>query len=181
MCAKKFTGVIVSRCDERKLRDKLNMARQDAIERILMNLQYIGERCIKIARENGNYNDITGNLRSSIGYIVLNGGRAVIQTIAERTSVAPGFRNVVRKDKNGSERIVKQKIGGDGGEGAKQASALLERLSAKYPRGCVLIVCAGMEYAAYVENVHGKRVLVDAQLLAEQLLDKLLGKLTEKR
>ena len=179
--AKKFNGVIVSRCDVRKIRAKLEMARQEAIDRILMNLQYIGEECIKIARENGDYNDITGNLRSSIGYVVLYDGRAVIQTIAQRTSVAPGFRTVMRKRKDGTEYATKLKIGGDGGEGAKQAKQLLDRLSAKYPTGCVLIVCAGMEYAVYVENVRGKRVLVDAQLLAEQLIDKLLGKLTEKR
>jgi hypothetical protein len=181
MAKRKFTGVIVSRCDERKLRAKLQMARKDAINRILTSLQFIGESCITIARERGDYNDITGNLRSSIGYIILNGGRVVTQTTAQRTTVAPGVRDVHRKRKDGSDYVAKQKIGGDGNEGARQAEQFLERLKARYPYGCVLIVCAGMEYAAYVENVHGKRVLVDAQLEAEKLLDKLLGKFIEKR
>lgn len=45
----------------------------------------------------------------------------------------------------------------------------------------MLIVCAGMQYAAYVENVHGKRVLVDSKLLAERLADKAFGKRSKRK
>ena len=44
----------------------------------------------------------------------------------------------------------------------------------------VLIVCAGMEYAAFVENVHHKRVLIDAELEAEKLFKQLLGKIVKE-
>lgn len=37
----------------------MNKTVEETIENILNRLQYIGERCIKIARENGDYNDIT--------------------------------------------------------------------------------------------------------------------------
>lgn len=170
--------VIVAEANQRKIRAKLNLARKEAIDRITMYLMAVGEECIKIARERGDYNDITGNLRSSIGYIVLVDGKVRILTQVQRKSVAPGYRDVPRKRKDGTEYIGKQKIGGDGGEGEKQGRELLDRLKTEYPRGCVLIVCAGMNYAAYVENVHGKRVLVDAKLAAEKLISDFIHKLS---
>lgn len=153
----------------------------ETINAVIVQLQYIGEECVKIAREQGDYNDITGNLRSSIGYTVLYNGSVVTQSITNPTSVSPGVRAVKRVRKDGTEYTAKQKVGGDGSEGNKQAKKLLSQLKSQYPRGCVLIVCAGMEYAAYVENVHGKRVLVDSKLLAERLADKLFGKRSKRK
>ena len=63
---------------------------------------------------------------------------------------------------------------GNGAQGVAEGQALLKRLQSKFPWGVVLIVCAGMEYAAYVENVRGKNVLASAELEAERLLNKLL-------
>lgn len=171
-------AVIVSRMNINKVRARLNASRKDVIDRTTTFLIMVGENCIKIAREKGDYNDITGNLRSSIGYVVLVDGKVVKETMGQRTTVAPGFRNVIRRKPDGTEYIAKQKIGGDGGEGEKSGKELLDRLKTEYPKGCVLIVCAGMNYAAYVENIHGKRVLVDAKLTAEQLIDKFIKKLS---
>lgn len=176
MASKANNGVIIRRYNINKIAESLRTSANDAKQRAVMILQYIGEVCIRIARENGDYNDITGNLRSSIGYIVLNNGSVVTQRIARPTTVAAGQRDVKRTRKDGTEYIAHQKTGGDGSTGARQAQNVLSRLKSEYPRGLVLIVCAGMEYAAYVENVHGKRVLIDARLTAERLADKLLGK-----
>lgn len=170
--------VIVARFNARKVLDKLKTSHDDMIDRITMYLMAVGEECIKIAREKGNYNDITGNLRSSIGYVVLVDGKVIQQTMSQRTNVAPGFQTVMRKRPDGSEYVTQQKIGGDGSEGESQGLALLDRLKTEYPSGCVLIVCAGMNYAAYVENIHGKRVLVDAKLAAEKLIDDFIRKLS---
>lgn len=151
----KYQGVIVSRTDVKKLRDKLELGRGKLIDLLVKNMCYIGETCIKIARERGDYNDITGNLRSSIGYIVLSSGTV-------KQYGAP-----------------EQKAGksGDGAAGVAAGNALLSKLKAEYPYGVVLVLCAGMEYAAFVENVRGKRVLIDAELEAQRLIDKLLGKM----
>ena len=43
----------------------------------------------------------------------------------------------------------------------------------------VLIVCAGMKYAAYVESIHHKDVLTSAELKAESLVNKLLNGLID--
>lgn len=159
----------------------MKRAVDETINAVLVQLQFIGEECVKIARENGDYNDITGNLRSSIGYVVLYNGSVVTQSITNPTAVAPGVRAVKRTRPDGTTYIAKQKIGGDGQKGTKQAAKMLDKLKAKFPTGCVLIVVAGMEYAAYVENVHGKRVLIDSKLKAEQLADKFFGKNSKRK
>lgn len=151
----KYKGVIVSRTDVKKLRDKLELGRGKLIDLLVKNMCYIGETCIKIARETGDYNDITGNLRSSIGYIVLSNGTV----------------------KQYGAPVQKSGKSGDGSAGVASGNELLEKLKTEYPYGVVLILCAGMEYAAFVENVRHKHVLIDAELEAQRLIKKLLGKM----
>lgn len=154
----KYKGVIVSKTDLRKLKDKLNAKRKDIYDFIIFRFEQIGEEAVKIARKNGSYHDVTGNLRSSIGYIILNDGKVVKQGAPERYA--------------GSQ--------GDGAKGQAEGQALLQKLKAKFPWGLVLIICAGMEYAAFVENVRHKDVLTSAEHLAESLMKKLLGKVIEE-
>lgn len=116
---------------------------------------YVGEQCIKQARDNGDYNDITGNLRSSIGYCVLQNGKVVKQSAGKRFS--------------GPE--------GSGLEGSKEGKAFLQKLAGDYPKGIVLILAAGMNYAVYVEAIHGRDVLTSAELLARDLVPQLLKKI----
>jgi len=92
--------------------------RKDAI---LYAFKYVGERCINEARTNGSYKDRTGNLRSSIGYLILHDG--AIHT-------ASPF---------------------DGNEGGQTGKALIDKLVAEFPHGIALVVVAGMKYAAAVE------------------------------
>ena len=49
-----------------------------------------------------------------------------------------------------------------------------DTIKAKYPKGLVLIVVAGMNYAAYVE-AKGYNVLSSAELMAENILKQLYG------
>ena len=44
---------------------------------LLRNLAYIGEMCLNRARQTDSYKDQTGNLRSSIGYVISFDGRIV--------------------------------------------------------------------------------------------------------
>lgn len=155
----KYQNVIVSKTDMRKLKKGLQIKMNDIVLHLVKELTYIGEECIKIARENGSYKDRTGNLRSSIGYVVLVDGKPVVYGQPKQYS--------------GEE--------GDGSAGAPAADALLKKLQAKFTWGVVLIVCAGMNYAAYVEAIHHKDVLTSAELKAEQLAKKLLKGLTEAK
>lgn len=122
---------------------KIENARQAIIDRLC----YIGSLCINEAREHGDYNNPTGNLRSSIGYEVVVDGQVYEKAIVEMT-------------KNGTE-------------GRKEADAFLNRLAEKHLTGICLIVVAGMSYAVYVEG-RGKNVLTSAELLAERMVPQLL-------
>lgn len=113
---------------------------------ILANLQYIGEQAVREARINGNYIDRTGNLRSSIGYVVLKDGKPI----------GHGYSDTDKHD------------------GRQHADALLDKLAAELPKGYALVVCAGMAYASYVEDIHGRDVLTSARLLAEDLAKRLI-------
>lgn len=53
------------------------------VEKSIINqFCYIGENCIAIARSTNSYKDQTGNLRNSIGYVVVNNGKVVTQVTA---------------------------------------------------------------------------------------------------
>lgn len=48
-----------------------------AEERIFKLLSAAGEKFVEVARKSGNYTDRTGNLRSSVGYIIAMDGETV--------------------------------------------------------------------------------------------------------
>ncbi len=118
------------------------------------NLKVIGEKCINEARSAGNYLDQTGNLRSSIGYVITRDGEIISK------STFPIVKN--------------------GGEGSKGGLQFAKSLATKAPKGYCLIVVAGMEYARYVE-ARGRNVLQTSELLAQAEAEKLLRKLGIKK
>lgn len=145
-------SVIVSKTDLRKLKqvaqDKMALVKKA----IIQNLCHIGEQAVTYARQDhpNNWGDRTGNLRSSIGYVVLDDGKPVQYGAQSGTA-----------------------------EGQSQTKELLNILQSKFPWGLALIVCAGMNYAAYVEAIHHKDVLTGAETKARQLADKLLKSVTQ--
>lgn len=120
---------------------------------LIYNLTYVGEKCINIARstiKGRNYLDRTGNLRSSIGYVVVSHGKVVQSS---------NFQTI----KNG--RL-----------GSVQGADFANEIARKYTKGVVLILVAGMEYAVHVQN-KGYDVTTSAELFAESLVPKLLNQL----
>ena len=88
----KYKGVIVSKTDMRKLKAGLQAKMKDIVALLVKQLSFIGEECIRIARESGSYNDITGNLRSSIGYVVLVDGKPVVTGASKQYNVCAGMK-----------------------------------------------------------------------------------------
>ena len=115
---------------------------------IINTFCYVGEQCIVEARDNGDYTDQTGNLRSSIGYAVLWNGKIIQKECADKV-------------KNGDE-------GSSKGE-----KFLSDRIKKAQKKGVVLIVTAGMNYAEYVE-AKGYNVLSSAELKAGPLIKSIL-------
>lgn len=124
---------------------------QNAKEEAITALNYVGLECVKEARQNGKYTDRTGNLRSSIGYAILEDGKPI--------------------QKSGFERVK-----ATAAEAQGQSEALITRLAATYNTGLVLVVVAGMDYAAYVE-ARGYNVLNSAETLAKTLVPQMLKQL----
>lgn len=120
---------------------------------LLSRLQFVGEQFVKNARERANFQDRTGNLRSSIGYVVLKNGL----------------------QKAGSDWLQVKA----GKEGVKAGQDLIGEISRKYPTGYVLIGVAGMDYAAAVES-KGYDVISNSAGEAASSLKTALKKLSQK-
>ncbi len=118
---------------------------------IINRLKYTGERFVKNARENADFTDRTGNLRSSIGFVILKNG----------VEIESNFQAV------------------KSGLGRNEAVKVAEDVAVNFPKGFVLIVVAGMDYASYVES-RGKDVLTSSSLLAENELRKAISELSQK-
>lgn len=127
---------------------------EEVEKRQISRLQYLGEMCVKHAREvpaEAGFHDVTGNLRSSIGYVVFKDGMAVK---SQYTSVLEGV------------------------EGAIKGEALAKRVGSKYTNGIALVVTAGMDYAICLES-KGKDVLSSAEMLAKQELPRMVQELKD--
>lgn len=117
---------------------------------LIKSLQYCGEQVLNTARSTNSYKDQTGNLRSSLGYVIAVDGRVVYKSDFQ----------TVKQGRDGSE------------QGAKFAKELVRR----FPHGVCLIVVAGMEYAAHVKN-KGYDVLDSSELLADKIVPRMLKQL----
>ena len=121
---------------------------------IIYNLLAIGEKVVTAARvtaqKGRDFKDQTGNLRSSIGYVISVDGQIV---------------------KSSTFDAVKE-----GSEGSREGKAFAEQLARQYQQGIVLLVVAGKEYAKYVA-ARGFDVLDTAELLAQQLVPQMLKQL----
>lgn len=121
------------------------------ITALIQMFNYVGLECVREARTKRRYTDQTGNLRSSTGYCVLYNGVIVHQS---------GFE------------IVKPTAT----QGAASGRELMNNLIAQNSTGIVLIVVAGMNYAAYVE-AKGLNVLDSSEIMAKKLVRKTLKRL----
>lgn len=119
-------------------------------EKTLTLLQASGEVFVKYARESGRYNDQTGNLRSSIGYVILKDGVEF------------------------SSNFEKQNVGTEGEKGVEKSMKLARDLGNTFNTGYVLIGVAGMEYAIYVEAMESKDVITGAQIRTQEWMRRAI-------
>lgn len=139
-----FTKADIKNFVEGKLRNY-----KKAIESRLIRT---GEEFVTLARDLNTYKDRTGNLRSSIGYVVLYDGKVLTENF-------------------------EVKSGGDAG--AEKAKSFIQKIAGDFQSGYVLICVAGMDYAAAVES-KGKDVLTGTSQLVEEILKKSLKRIDDK-
>lgn len=146
---------------EREVERWFNYHINRAKENLYKLLQRAGEEFVKIARNSGKYDDDTGNLRSSIGYVIVIDGKIVTENFE-----------------------LSKKKGTDKSTGVNQASRLAQDIAKIYNKGFVLIGVAGMKYAVYVEAMENKDVISSASIQTEEWIKKqsktLFDKLTKK-
>lgn len=117
-------------------------------------LAYLGEQCVMKARDRSgeeSWFDQSGNLRSSIGYVIACKGKIVQYS---------------------SFNQVKQGL-----EGIRVGKELAEKLVRNYSNDYVLIVVAGMNYAELVEAMDNKDVLASTELWVRKELPNMMAKL----
>lgn len=110
-------------------------------QRIIWTLAMAGEAFVNDARNIKTYKDQTGNLRSSIGYIIARDGEIIQENIEGKT------------------------------EGKTKAREVAKEVLRDNPKGFILIVVAGMEYAAAVES-KGYDVITGSVPATKALLKK---------
>lgn len=119
---------------------------------IIESLCRVGEEAVKLAKmippERG-FQDQTGNLRSSIGYVVCCDGKPV---------------NVAFEAVKG------------GHVGVNEGQRLALQVGGQHTEGYTLVVVAGMNYAVYVES-KGRDVLTSAEKQAEKQIAQELSDL----
>ncbi|MFY9159681.1 hypothetical protein [Aquirufa ecclesiirivi] len=125
--------------------NRLNQFHDNVEKTIISHLILLGEKSVNLAKNLNTYKDRTGNLRASIGYIVIARGK-IVHTF--------NFK-------------------GKGQEGQSIGEAYIRKISGGYTNGYALIVVAGMQYAAAVE-AKGYDVLTSAEIFAEKELPKLM-------
>ena len=126
-----------------------------AEDKIFQMLSAAGERYIEVARKSGSYKDHTGNLRSSVDYMIFRDGKRV----------ADNFE----KSQNGTDRQT----------GVTKARRLAKKIALEVGTGWVLILTAGMEYAARVEAL-GYDVATSGTIQSEEYLRETSKNLFDK-
>lgn len=131
------------------------MREAERVERLTIRaLSKLGEQCVTKIRDRAgdkSWYDQTGNLRSSVGYVIAHN------------------KNIIQYS---TFNQVKQ-----GSEGVKTSKDLAKELAKRYSNNYVLIVVAGMNYAEFVEAMDNKDVLASTELWAREQVPLMLEKL----
>lgn len=123
---------------------------------IIANLCRLGEELVTYVKDRpeiDSWINRTGNLRSSIGYIVIHDGK--LASMSSFNAVNGGM------------------------EGSSEGQTFARTFVEKFPKGYALIIVAGMKYAAYVEAIENKDVLASAELMMKPKIEELMNELKE--
>lgn len=114
-------------------RSDIQQRNQQFVDAVLITVEKVLERSIaeivNLAKKTDTYTDRTNNLRSSIGYVLYKDGQKV------------------------SASFEKAGAGGDGNGaiGTQKGESYAQTVASQFSKGYVVVLVAGMDYAAYVE------------------------------
>lgn len=120
---------------------------------MIINLNFLGMECVNLAKSLDTYTDRTGNLRNSIGYVVVKHGN-VVSSVFEEGKRGPDFD---------SKEVPGERVG----------EIFAKSLAKDFKNGYAVIVVAGMEYASYIEDVKHLDVIAPAQAFAKTRINQI--------
>lgn len=138
---------ITLKTDINTLMGKIQHDVDDLINVASMAMKMACDNVVRDARLLDTYTDQTGNLRSSIGYVIYDNGAEIYQSFEARG----------------------MSTGGE--EGVKKAMELASNVAIAYGEQLVAVVVAGMDYAVYVES-KGLDVITGPWLQYRNYFDK---------
>lgn len=125
-----------------QVRQTMDEYSRRCLKAAMRDMTYLGEQCVTEARKNHTYKDQTGNLTSSVGYVLSNNGQVVSRSAFE--AVRP-----------------------TGTQGAQDGKQYAEQMARMLPGKTAIVVVAGMMYGKYVA-ARGYNVLDSALTLARK-------------
>lgn len=131
-----------------QIEEYMTKCNEIALDYTYKAMAYLGEECVNRVRDRSaeeSWIDQTGNLRSSIGYIITRNGK--VETFG-------GFKPTNAPNGNGNEGKR---------TGEQYANLIASQFSSK---PLATVVVGGMEYAVYVEARDNKDVLANTELWA---------------
>lgn len=148
----------------------LDKLERNVEEEYLNRLAEAGEKAVQEAIKQGNYQNITGNLRSSIGYVIAYNGKILREGGFYKTQGrGENMQKVEFTIKSG--KVVsfwaKGKFG-DGSEGIRKGLEFA-RSQTRSTTGYAFVLVSGMEYANYVSS-KGYDVIDSGTLLLWKLI-----------
>lgn len=144
---------ITPQFSKKDIMDNLSVRMERVQSFILNELDMIGLQFVRDARIKADFKDRTGNLRSSIGYMIMKDGVIV------------------------KENFEKAQKGTDGSKGQAKGKEFAEKLLREDNRiGYLLIVVAGESYAVYVEG-YGYDVITGSSFEAESSLKEAMERI----
>lgn len=138
-------------------------------------LQRLGEQCVTHARlipASVGFTDQTGNLRASIGYVIFKDGQALHANYEKPHGRGSGGGEDIESEGGDSGGVLVGHEGG-GSVGAAVGIALAKKVALEFPVGLILVVTAGMNYAAALES-RGRDVLASAEILAQREFPRMI-------
>lgn len=135
----------------------------NVLDSIYLSLERSAIEVVNDAKNRDTYADQTGNLRSSIGYVIFYNGEQV---------KAGGFGG-------GASFPNEDGVRGAGTTGTSAGEKFALEVGKKYSRGFVVVIVAGMEYAAYVE-AKGYDVITGSSFLLAPIFEQNLKIVKDK-
>jgi len=146
MALKRRKPTVIPLYTKKKVDNDVDEFVEKAESDVVSVFQYVGEQFVNNSRGIRTYKDQTGNLRSSISYVIAVDAK------------------IENEDQTGGDNPT--------AEGKRQGRSLSHRL-AKDRNAVVLVGVAGMEYASSLE-ARGRDVITNSVLIAENTIKRLI-------